>query len=110
MSTWCGNDADWHDQRGFGDGHYHRDAVTWCSGRAPAPDLYTMEQAVILAKRALCESSDEGHDIGPTDGVTIRNANGIANGVVQRRGYGCSRCDLIVQVSYPPLVPAGRAA
>lgn len=106
MSTFCGQNDGWHDERGFGDGHYHRDQVTWCSGRAPEPDLYTMEQAVTLGRRALCESSDEGHHVERKGGAAVRHADGT----VVPLGYGCANCDAEIEVSYPPLSPARRGA
>lgn len=72
----------------------------------PEPEgLYTFKQAVILGKRALCESSDTGHDIQRRGGIVVRNLNGTT----QQFGYGCINCDLIVDTRYPPLVPGPDA-
>lgn len=60
---------------------------------------YTMEQAIVLGRRALCESSDTGHQIERQGGIRIRNWNGT----IQQWGYGCRFCDAIVTVAYPPL-------
>lgn len=61
--------------------------------------LYTFDQAVILGKRALCESDDRGHDIQRAGGFVIRQADGRP--VSQQ--YECGACDAIVTVTYPPL-------
>lgn len=67
--------------------------------------LYTFDQAVILGKRALCESDDRGHDIQRTGQIAIRNFNGT----VAVSSYSCVNCDLVVSTSYPPLVPGPAA-
>lgn len=105
MAAHCGKNDGWHDERGYGGGHYGGDGVTWCSGRQPE-QLYTMEQAVILGRRVLCESSDEGHSIERKGGAAVRHADGT----VVPLGYGCANCDARIEVSYPPLVPARRGA
>lgn len=67
---------------------------------------YTMEQAIILGRRALCESSDTGHRIEPQGGVRIRNWNGT----IAEYGYGCRYCDLIVDTRYPSFEEKGLSA
>ena len=66
--------------------------------------LYTMDQAVILGRRALCESSDPGHQIRRVGGYVIRQADGRP----ASQQYECEFCDAVVTVAYPPLVPADR--
>lgn len=61
------------------------------------PRLYTRQEAVILGRRAICESSDTGHQI--TLAMQTRNQNGDRAWAV----YGCANCDVDVALSYPPL-------
>lgn len=61
---------------------------------------YTMEDAVILGRRYLCESSDTGHQI---DSGTFVRRN--ANGAIVSTSYGCRNCDVVVELSYPSLEP-----
>lgn len=61
----------------------------------PQEQLYTMQDAVMLGRRALCNTNDEGHDIGPL--ARLRNFNGTFI------RYGCRNCDVRVILEYPEL-------
>lgn len=56
--------------------------------------LYGQREALILARRALCENGD-GHQIE----LVIRTHNWDGKPVVQ--AYGCRNCDVDVTLSYP---------
>lgn len=60
---------------------------------------YTMDQAIVLGRRALCESSDTGHQIRREGGFIVRRANGSS----ASSSYECEFCDAAVTVTYPPL-------
>lgn len=98
MATHCGENDGWHDERGFGDGHTVYGGVGYCPGRQPE-QLYTMEQAIVLGRRALCESSDTGHQIERQGGFVVRQADGRP----ASQAYCCGFCDATVTVTYPPL-------
>lgn len=59
--------------------------------------LYTLEDAKVLGRRYLCESS--GHQI------YMHNARGMDGRLVYTRA-SCENCDVKVKLDYPPL-PSG---
>lgn len=74
---------------------------------APQPGrLYTMEDATILGRRALCEGENSnGHELGVKFEHVIRNPNGT----IAHVSYGCRICDVQVALTYPPLPGGGDA-
>lgn len=64
--------------------------------------LYTMADAVALGRRALCESSESGHQIARQ----TRQLN--ARGELVLSHYGCGHCDVVVELRYPPLAEQGH--
>ena len=101
----CGKDDGWHDELGYGDGHSagHGIGGEWCPGRQPEA-RYTMEQAIVLGRRALCETSDTGHQIERVGGFVVRQADGTP----VSQAYACGFCDATVTVTYPSLTQDGR--
>lgn len=100
--SFCGRSEAWHADHGYDTRGHYPDLVNWCPGRAPQPgrpELYTMEDAIVLGRRALCENSDGGHQIERTLEHRISNVNGT----MAWDGYGCTCCDLVVTTSYPEL-------
>lgn len=58
--------------------------------------LYTREEAVIIGRRDICHSDDNGHDI---EQHRVRQADGqlVINTLK------CTRCDVVLTPSYPEL-------
>lgn len=58
---------------------------------------YTRKESIILGRRDICETSEDGHRILLTDSSYIRNADGTRKWTE----YACQNCDVIVTLTYP---------
>jgi hypothetical protein len=112
-TVWARNDAEAHAYN-LGEKHWfatgsnypqtwaelsaERDPSTWTQlGLGGTTEQrYTREQAIILGRRDICHSDDNGHDI---EQHRIRHADGqlVINTLK------CTRCDVVLTPSYPEL-------